>query len=169
MTIFFRAIRLLAMTVWVGGLVFFAFVEAQTAFHLMGATALFAQLIGQSIAKLNIMGNACGFLFLIGTIALWFRTDPRSRRLLPAEFLVVLGMMFATAIVQRGVVPAMERDRIAAGGDINTAPSASFERHNFDRLHSVSEKVEGAVLLLGLVNIVLMAAERGPQKRTSYI
>ncbi|HXE07172.1 MAG TPA: DUF4149 domain-containing protein [Acidobacteriaceae bacterium] len=169
MTTFFRALRLLAMTVWVGGLVFFAFIEAQTAFHLMGATALFAQLIGQSIAKLNIVGNTCGFLFLIGTIALWFRTDPRARRIFPAEFLLVTGMIFATAVVQRGIVPAMERDRIAAGGEINTAPMGSFERQNFDRLHSASEKVEGAVLLLGLVNIVLMAAERIPQKRVSYI
>ena len=169
MTIFFRAIRLLAMTLWVGGLVFFAFVEAQTAFHLMGTTALFAQLIGQSIAKLNTIGNTCGFLFLIGTIALWFRTDPRSRRLLPAEFLLVLGMMFATAVVQRGIVPAMERDRIAAGGDISAARADAFERQDFDRLHSISEKVEGAVLLLGLVNILLIAAERAPQKRVSYI
>src|SRR5438477_4225701 len=31
-----RALRLLAMVVWVGGLIFFAFVEAPTAFHVMG-------------------------------------------------------------------------------------------------------------------------------------
>lgn len=169
MGIFFRAVRLLAMAIWVGGLVFFAFVEAQTAFRLMGTTALFAQLIGQSIAKLNYIGNACGFLFVIATIALWFRTDPRSRKLLPAELLVVIGMIFATTVVQRGIVPAMERDRIAAGGDINAAPADSFQRQDFDRLHSASEKVEGAVLLLGLVTLVLIAAERAPQKRVSYI
>ena len=77
-------------------------------------------------------------------------------------------MIFATAVVQRGIVPAMERDRIAAGGDINTAPADSFRRQDFDRLHSASEKVEGAVLLLGLVTIVLMSAERAPQKRVSH-
>src|SRR5579884_2205443 len=121
MAIFFRALRLLAMTVWVGGLAFFAFVEAQVAFHLMGTSALFAQLIGLSIAWLNTMGNVCGFLFLIATIALWFRTEPQRRRLYPVEFLVVAGMIFATFAVQRGIVPRMERDRVNAGGDINAA------------------------------------------------
>src|SRR5665213_919868 len=112
MAIFFRALRLLAMTTWVGGIAFFAFVEAQTAFRLMGATRLFAQLISSSLSELNIIGHLCGFLFLIATIALWFRTDPRGRRLLPAEFLIVVAMMAATAIVQDSILPAMERDRI---------------------------------------------------------
>ncbi len=169
MAIFFRALRLLAMTVWVGGLAFFAFVEAQVAFHLMGTSALFAQLIGLSIAWLNTMGNVCGFLFLIATIALWFRTEPQRRRLYPVEFLVVAGMIFATFAVQRGIVPRMERDRVNAGGDINAAPADSFERKDFDRLHGLSEKLEGAVLLLGVVNIILIAAERGAQKRSPYL
>ena len=165
MAILLRTLRLLAMTVWIGGLIFFAFVEAPLASRLIGASELFAQLIGQSIARLNAIGNVCGFLFLIATIALWFRTDPHRRRLLPAEFLLVAGMLFAGYAVQRGIVPAMERDRIAAGGDINNAPPDSFERKNFAQLHRLSEQVEGAVLLLGVVNLVLVAAERGSQRR----
>jgi len=165
MAIFFRALRLLSLTVWVGGLVFFAFVEAQTAFHVMGTTALFAQLIGQSLAELNKIGNSCGFLFVIATIALWFRTDPRSRRLLPIEILIAIAMLIATAVVQHGIVPAMERDRIAAGGDIDAATADNAARLDFERLHPISEKVEGAVLLLGVVNTILLAAESGSHPR----
>ena len=33
-----RAVRLMTMVVWVGGLMFFAFVMAPTAFHVMGTT-----------------------------------------------------------------------------------------------------------------------------------
>ena len=161
MAIFFRALRLLAMTTWVGGIGFFAFVEAQTAFRLMGATSLFAQLIGESLSKLNVMGNTCGFLFLIATIALWFRTDPRGRRLLPAEFLIVIAMMIATAVVQHRILPAMERDRAAVGGDVDAAPPRNPARLDFERLHPISEKVEGTALFLGVAVIVLIAAERG--------
>jgi hypothetical protein len=51
----------------------------------------------------------------------------------------------------------MERDRIAAGGVIDTAnPDNSITAH-FNRLHNRSENVEGAILLLGLVSVVLIA------------
>ena len=36
MNVFLRALRLLAIVIWVGGLIFFAFVEAPTAFKVMG-------------------------------------------------------------------------------------------------------------------------------------
>ena len=38
MNFLLRPLRLLGMVVWVGGLIFFAFVEAPTAFHVMGTT-----------------------------------------------------------------------------------------------------------------------------------
>ena len=47
MTFFLRALRLLSIVVWVGGLIFFAFaIEAPTAFHVMGTSLQFALLIG---------------------------------------------------------------------------------------------------------------------------
>src|SRR5258708_3707606 len=106
-----RTLRLLAMVVWVGGLVFFAFVEAPTAFHVMGTTRPFALLIGGSLATLNHMGHASGFVFLLASVGLWFRTGPRIRRLLLAEISLVVLMLVATLYVQDNVIPAMEHDR----------------------------------------------------------
>ncbi|HEY5054610.1 MAG TPA: DUF4149 domain-containing protein [Acidobacteriaceae bacterium] len=165
MAIFFRALRLLSLTVWVGGLVFFAFILAPMAFSTLSTPREAGMIVGGTLRVLNTVGNTSGFLFLIATIALWFRTEPRSRRLLPIEFLLVVVMMFATGVVQRGIVPAMERDRIAAGGDIGAAPAGNAARRHFERLHSLSEKVEGAALLLGIATIILMAAERGEHRR----
>jgi len=159
MAFFLRALRLLALVVWVGGLIFFAGVEAPTAFHVMGTTTQFALLIGGSLGTLNVIGHSCGFVFLMASIALWFRIDPRGRRLLLAEVSLIVLMIAATMVVQGSIIPAMERDRTAAGGDINALPKDNSVRADFDRLHGISEKVEGSALFLGLGVVLLVAAE----------
>jgi uncharacterized membrane protein len=159
MSFFLRALRLLAVVVWVGGLIFFAFVEAPTAFRVMGTTRQFAQIINGSITTLNRMGHVAGLIFEVATVLLWMRSATRMRRFLLAQILLVVLMMAATIYVQHGIIPAMERDRTAAGGDITAIPSDNPMRVDFDRLHGLSEKVEGSALFLGLGVILLMAAE----------
>ena len=147
------------MVVWVGGLTFFAFVEAPTAFHVMGTTRQFALVIGDSVSQLNRLGQISGFIFLIATAMLWLRAWGRRRWLLLAQIALVALMLTATVYVQAGILPAMERDRIAAGGDITAAPASNPARLDFERLHPISEKVEGAALFLGLAVVILMAFE----------
>jgi hypothetical protein len=154
-----RALRLLTMVVWVGGLTFFAFIEAPTAFHVMGTTRQFAQIIGDSVGQLNRLGQMSGFIFLIATAMLWLRALGRRRWLLLAQIALVVAMLAATVYVQAGILPAMERDRIAAGGDITAAPANNPARLDFERLHPISEKVEGAALFFGLAVVILMAFE----------
>jgi putative copper export protein len=159
MNFILRTLRLLGIVTWVGGLVFFAFVEAPTAFRVMGTTRQFAQIINGSITSLNRLGQAAGLVFVIATIFLSLRSTTRLRRLLVAQILLVVLMIAATVYVQHGIIPAMERDRTAAGGDITAVPSNNPMRLDFDRLHGLSEKVEGSALFLGLGVILLMAAE----------
>ncbi len=166
MAFFLRALRLLALVVWVGGLIFFAAIEAPAAFHVMGTTRQFALLIGGSLGTLNAVGRDCGLIFLLASIALWFRTDPRGRRLLLAQMLLIVLMIAATMVVQDRIVPSMERDRAAAGGDINALPTDNSVRAHFDRLHGVSEKVEGSALFLGIGVVVLLAAEPSAARKT---
>jgi uncharacterized membrane protein len=160
MIVLARVLRLLSMVVWVGGLIFFAFVEAPTAFHVMGTSRQFALLIGGSINLLNKLGYWAGAVFMIATLPLRFReTSPRAQYLLWAEMALVFVMMGAAMTVQTQVVPAMERDRAAIGGDITTVPPNNPVRTDFDHLHDVSEKVEGTALFLGLGVVVLMGLE----------
>ena len=155
------------MVAWVGGLIFFAFIEAPTAFHVMGTTRQFAQLIGDSVSTLNRMGHISGFIFLIATTMVWLRARRRGRGLLVAQISLVVLMIAATMYVQASILPAMERDRIAAGGDINTAAANNPARLDFERLHPLSEKVEGSALFLGLGVILIMAAEPSGERRFS--
>ena len=164
MAVILRALRLLALVVWVGGLIFFAAVEAPMAVHVMGTSGQFARLICGSLGLLNVIGHVCGFVFLLASIGLWFRTDPRGRRLLLAEVSLVVLMLAAIMVVEGRILPAMERDRAAAGGDINALPKDNSTRADFDRLHARSEQVEGSALFLGLAVVLLIAAEPAPRQ-----
>lgn len=159
MTVFVRALRLLTLVVWVGGLIFFAFVLAPVAFHVLPSTHEAGTVVGATLRVLNELGHACGFVFLLVTIASWFRSTPSGRKLLITEVLLVVLMIAATMYVQSSIVPAMERDRLAAGGDVDAAPRDDPARMDFERLHPLSEKVEGSALLLGIAVVILMAAE----------
>jgi uncharacterized membrane protein len=156
-----RAIRLLAIVVWLGGLIFFAFIEAPAAFHAMGTTREFALLIQSSIAGINYAGYVAGLLLLLAGFLLQRSGSVRRRKVIGAEMLLVALMIAATAYVQMHIVPAMDRDRISVGGDINSVPTDNPTRVHFDSLHAASEKFEGAALFLGIAVVLLMAAEDG--------
>lgn len=165
MTAFFRVLRLLALVVWVGGLIFFAFVVAPVAFSVLPSAHIAGTVVAGTLHVLNIMAVVCALLLLAACTALWMHaarsSQPlRATRLLSAQLWLVLVMLAATAYVQWSIVPAMERDRIAAGGDIDAAPANNPARRDFERLHPISEKIEGAALFLGLGLVVLVGLER---------
>ena len=64
-------------------------------------------------------------------------------------------MLVGTLVSQLYVLPKMEVDR--AGGAIETLDVGNARRVDFERLHVLSERLEGAVLLLGLGVVGLMA------------
>jgi len=133
----------------------------------MGTNRQFALLIDGSISALNRLGHAAGLLFLIASLVLWLRSTARARRILFAQIVLVVLMIGATLYVQASIIPAMERDRAAAGGDIASVPPSNPARIDFDRLHELSEKVEGSALFLGLGVVLLMAAEPSGERPPS--
>jgi uncharacterized membrane protein len=158
MNVLLRVLRLLSMVVWVGGLIFFAFVLAPVAFSVLPSTHDAGTVVGATLRVLNMMAPYCGFVFILATLAEQYRQAPR-RRLLTTQMLLVWLMLGATQYVRTSIVPAMERDRIAAGGDVDAAPPNNPARLDFERLHPISEKIEGAALLFGLGVVVMMGFE----------
>jgi hypothetical protein len=53
----------------------------------------------------------------------------------------------------------MEVDRALAGGEIETASLDNAGRVDFERLHRLSEKLEGFVLLCGLGVVFVLSRE----------
>ena len=154
-----RLLQLLAMVVWVGGLVFFAFVLAPTAFHTLPTVHEAGLIVGATLRVFDLVGLACGGLFLAATTVLFFRAVEAQKPRYEWQLLLCGVMLLGTAFIHWNILPAMDRDRVLAGGDINVAAQTNPARIHFDRLHARSEQIEGAVLLLGLCVVFLIARE----------
>ncbi|MGO8758412.1 MAG: DUF4149 domain-containing protein [Terracidiphilus sp.] len=151
-----RALLAFSLIVWLGGEIFFPIVAAITFTTLRPDTHTAGTIVGQLIRILHGMGLVSGMVALavMALAPAWGIYKPRA--VLAPMILVVL-MMAGTVFSQFGIIPAMERDRIAAGGAIVGADPSNVTTAHFNKLHNRSEQVEGAILLLGLATVVLVA------------
>jgi uncharacterized membrane protein len=155
-----HTLRLLSIVVWVGGITFFAFVVAPVAFGVLPSTHEAGLVVGGTLRVLHVMGLISGLLFACCTLVLFKHASHKSSKgRYETQILLTSLMLAATAYLQWNVLPAMDQDRAAAGGKIEAAPKESAPRLHFERLHTRSERIEGAVLLCGLGVIVLMGRE----------
>jgi hypothetical protein len=123
--------------------------------------------VGQLLRILHGMGLVAGMVALavLALAPAWGIYKPRAV-LAPMVLLVV--MIAATVYSQFGIIPAMERDRMAAGGAIDTADATDPTTIHFNKLHKRSELVEETVLLLGLATVVLIPwTNAGLETRTT--
>lgn len=151
-----RTLLALALIVWLGAEIFFPIVAAITFNTLRPDTHTAGTIVGQLIRILHEMGLVSGMVAL-AVLALapqWRIYKPRA--VLAPMVLLVL-MMAGAVYSQYGIIPAMERDRIAAGGAIDTTDAASPTTAHFNKLHNRSEFVEETILLLGLATVVQLA------------
>ena len=151
-----RTLLYLALIVWLGAEVFFPVVAAITFITLQSDTHTAGTIVGQLLRILHGMGLVSGAvaLALLALAPAWGIYKPRT---VLAPMILLILMIASTCYSQFGVIPAMERDRIAAGGDVNAAEPTNPSRIDFNKLHVVSERVEQAVLLMGLATVVLVA------------
>lgn len=156
-----RTIAWLALIVWLGGLFFFPIVAA-AAFTSISDTHAAGTIVAKCLGVLHHEGLIAGcivlLLLLIGR-ATGVYAGIRS------AFVVTLIMMGLTAFSQYSIIPHMERDRIAAGGAIDNVPRTDPRHADFDRLHNRSVHLEKAVMLLGIVLVILLAAQQTPEHR----
>ena len=62
---FVRYLMLLSLVVWIGGLIFFAFVVAPTVFAVLPTRQLAGNVVGRSLGILHWMALSCGLVFAI--------------------------------------------------------------------------------------------------------
>lgn len=151
-----RTLLYLCLIVWLGAEIFFPVVAAITFMTLQPDTHTAGTIVGHLLRILHGMGLVSGLvsLALLALAPAWHIYRPKS---VLAPMIALIVMLACTSYSQYGIIPAMERDRIAAGGDINAADEGNPARNHFNELHRWSERVEEAVLLLGLVTVALVA------------
>jgi len=155
---FLRFLMLLSLVCWVGGLIFFAFVLAPTAFSIPAVlpnTHLAGNVVGKALGELHWIAIFSGIVYLACSLIYSRMTDGTAHVFALRHVLLCL-MLGLTLISQFGIMPRMDVLR-ASLGEVSAAPIDSPMRVQFDALHVWSTRVEGAVLLLGLVVVYLTA------------
>jgi hypothetical protein len=151
-----RTLLYLALIVWLGAEIFFPVVAAITFGALQPDTHTAGTIVGQLLRILHGMGLVSGMvaLALLALAPAWGIYKPHAV-LVPMG--IILLMVAFTVYSQFAIIPAMERDRIAAGGAIDAVDASNPSRVHFNKLHNRSEHVEGIILLLGLATVLLVA------------
>lgn len=149
---FARFLLLFSSVVWIGGIIFFSFVVAPTAFSVLPAQEIAGAIVGRSLGSLHRIGLSCGVMFLAATFLGRFRQTKALRALVGL-------MLLSTAVSQFRIMPQMERIRAAVGGSMQALPHQDAGRAAFDRLHQTSVVLEGIVLLAGIGAVALLSRE----------
>ena len=159
---FLRFLMLLSLVVWIGGIIFFAFVLAPTAFNIPAVlpnTHLAGNVVRIALSKLHWIAIVSGIVFLISSL-LYSRLTDGTAHVFAARHVLLCAMLVLTLVSQFGIMPRMDTLR-ASLGEVSAAPIDNPERIQFDALHVWSTRVESAVLLLGLVVAYLTAQQFG--------
>jgi len=152
---FLRFLMLLSLVVWIGGLIFFAFVLAPTAFSVLPTSHLAGNVVGRALGKLHWIAIISAIVFLISSL-FYSRLTDGAAHIFAARHILLCLMLALTLISQFGIIPRMDalRDSLV---EVRSVPIDNPERIQFDALHVWSTRVEGAVLLLGLLVVYLTA------------
>ena len=153
---FLRFLMILSLVVWIGGLIFFAFVVAPTAFQVLPNTHLAGNLVGRSLNKLHWIAIVSGVAFLI-TSLLYCYIAQGTAHIFAMRHIFICLMLALTLFSQFWIIPRMDTLR-ASVGDFASVPLNDPQRIQFDALHVWSTRVESAVLLLGLVALFITAS-----------
>jgi uncharacterized membrane protein len=154
-----RALMLLALIVWIGGIIFFAFVLAPTVFAVLPTHELAGNVVNPSLSKLHWMGLVSGVVFLVCSL-LYNRIRYAQLRAFSAAHVLVVLMLVLTLISQYAIIPRMHALR-SEMGVIDNVPISDARRVDFNRLHLWSTRAEGGVFFLGLIVVALTARRFG--------
>jgi uncharacterized membrane protein len=156
-----RFLMLVSLVVWVGGLIFFAFVLAPTVFHpgILPARQFAGNVVNRSLGIMHWMGLICGIVFAT-TSMIDARVVDGAAQPFSLRNLLIYAMIILTLIAMFGIASRMTELRNQMGF-IDDVPHDDARRVEFNRLHVWSTRVEGAVMLLGLVLVYVTARRIG--------
>ena len=152
-----RYLMLLSLVCWLGGLIFFSFVVAPTAFAVLPTRHLAGAVVARSLGSLHWIGIISGIIFLI-TSMLYARLNTGDAHPFATRHVLIVVMLVFTCVSQFGISPKMHAIRTAVG-EIDNVPVDNPQRIEFNALHVWSTRLEGGVFLLALIVAYLTAQQ----------
>ena len=150
-----RFFMLLALVVWIGGIIFFASAVAPTVFKVLPTRHLAGAVVTRSLGILHWMGITCGIVFLITSML--NRYSLRGAAHPFALHHVLVYVMLALTVISQFVVFFRMAALRNAMGEIDLVPVSDARRVLFNQLHAWSTRLEFGVLILGLIVLFLVA------------
>lgn len=156
-----RFAAVLAVALWLGGLVVLGGIAAPAIFEVVGARgvadgrALSGAIFGEALRRFHLAAYACGAVILLSLIGRRI-LGPRPRRF-GVRFglaIVILGATLYSGMVLLGQIDRL-REKIGPGVAASSLPADDPRRVGFERLHRRSTLIQliplaGACMLLAL-------------------
>jgi uncharacterized protein DUF4149 len=150
-----RYAGVLALTLWVGGLLALGGVVAPSIFDVLAAhhvandRVLAGAIFGESLRRFHLLSYGCA-LVLLGTLLVRGVLGPRPV-LFAARLAIVLVMLLATAYAGFVVSAQIAGVQAQIGAAPSSLPEADPRRVAFGRLHAMSAGLELVPILGGLL------------------
>ncbi len=150
-----RYVALLALVVWVGGMILLALIVAPSTFGVLQAAdpvsgrVLAGSLFGAILGNFHVVEYVCALVVLVCLFAIKF-VGPPPHAFIPRVAIVAVMLMLA---VVSGLPVARQIARVQSeiSGPVNALPAADPLRVRFDRLHQTSTALMTINMGLGLV------------------
>jgi uncharacterized membrane protein len=150
-----RFFMLLALVLWIGGIVFFAAAVAPTVFKVLPTRHLAGAVVTRSLAILHWMGIICAIFFILTSMLNSYYSRGAAHPFAPRHLLVYL--MLAFTLISQFVISAKMLALRTAMGEIDLVAVTDPRRIAFNQLHAWSTRLESGVLILGLIVLYLVA------------
>ena len=152
-----RYVYLLALVVWLGGMLILGAIVAPTTFEVLQASAgtdgreMAGAVFGVALARFHYVAYAAGALLLLTLVAMRvLGPRPVHSGLRAVIVIVMLGVALYSGLV---VLRQIDAVQVAAGGLPSRLPAGDARRVRFDALHLLSTRlmmfnIAGALVLL---------------------
>jgi putative copper export protein len=158
-----RLASLLALAVWVGGLVVLGAVAAPAIFEVVGlrqvaeGRVLAGAIFGEILRRFHLVAYSCGAIVIL-TLITRAVLGPRPRQFAIRFSLAVV--MLATTLYSGLIVSKrIERLRIEAGTAPSTLDAADLRRVAFEQLHARSVVLQFVPLVGGVILLLFEGRE----------
>lgn len=158
-----RFAALVALVVWVGGMITLGLLVAPATFRLLQAQdpangrVLAGALFGDILRRFYLLGYACGAVILLSLVIQRLAGAPPKQFVLRAA--IVAAMLALSAYAGGPVSSEIAQLQSRVTGPMNALPETDPTRTRFDALHARSTRLMVVNMALGLVLLAWYAHE----------